>query len=100
MHQQATYWPPGQNDGFGGVTPGAPESLMVRWQDQADQFRDPQGNEFTSSSVVYVPKVLAINGQIMLGAHTGSPPPAAREIRQQYSTVDLDGQVRLTKVVL
>lgn len=101
MHQAATYWPPGGNDGFGGTGYGSPEALQVRWQETSQLFRDAQGNEVTSEAVVYPPKPLLEGGQLLLGTSAAAEPaPDAREIRKVNSTVDLDADQRLTKVML
>lgn len=74
MFQEATYWPPGVNDGFGGVTFGAPVLIMCRWQDNAVLFRDFQGREETSSAIVYPSQPLEVRGYLALGDFTGGVP--------------------------
>lgn len=58
MKQDATYWAPGPNDGFGGQLMLSPILIKCRWQDQAVLFRDTSGREVTSSAVVYVDRDL------------------------------------------
>ena len=101
MHQQATYWPKGAPDGFGGYAYPSPESIRVRWEDKAEIFRDADGSEVTSSAVVYVPRPLQIDGYIVLGTFTGSPIDAgARQIQQTGTTPSLGGNRQLSKVWL
>ena len=101
MRQAATYWPPGQNDGFGGVTYGDPVPVQCRWEDKAEQFRDSEGEEATSSAVVYVDRQLGLNGYIALGEYANGPIDAgARQIRQRFATPSLDGRRVLHKVML
>jgi len=100
LKQDATYFPPLGNDGFGGVAYGAAVAIMCRWQDVAELFRNAQGQEVTSSAVVYVDRTLAIKGKIALGTFTGTPPAAAREIRQAGSSPSVDAQRALLKIWL
>jgi len=81
MNQAATYWAPGANDGFGGVMFGAAVAVMCRWQEKAELFRSPDGQELTSSAVVYVDRLLAVRGKLALGTFVGTPDASAREIR-------------------
>ena len=87
MTQEATYWPPGVPDGFGGLDFSGcmPVLIMCRWQDDAVLFRDAQGREVTSSSIVYVDRDVAVRGFLVLGDHTTELPHrvvGAFEIRQ------------------
>lgn len=106
MRQEATYWPPEGNDGYGGVLLGAPVGLMCRWQDQAVLFRSAEGREETSSAVVYPDRRLAVGGYLALGDGTSVPDPRgqsgldAREIRQAGQSPDLVGSQVLNKVWL
>lgn len=100
LKQDGTYWPPGVNDGFGGVSYGAAVAIKCRWQDVAELFRDAQGQEVTSSAVVYVDRTLALRGKLALGAISGAPPSSAREIRQAGSSPSVDAQRALLKVWL
>jgi hypothetical protein len=75
LNQIATYFPPGQPDGFGGVAFGVPIAIKCRWQNKADVFRNPQGDELTSSAVVYVDRLLEPKGALILGDLTGEETP-------------------------
>lgn len=99
MTQEATYWPPGSNDGFGGVEQGDPEPIKCRWQSSNALFRDADGQEFTASSVVYLAHDVEIKGMLALGNHE-SVPDEAREIRTVHRTLTMDGRITLTKVAL
>lgn len=101
MTQAATYWAPLGNDQFGGVEHAAPVELKVRWQDKAELARDAEGQEFTSSAVVYVPEPLEIKGQLLLGVSIAAEPaPGAREVRQKGQSPNLRGTEVLNKVWL
>lgn len=100
MNQAATYWAPGANDGFGGVAAGAAVAILCRWQDKADLFRSPEGQELVSNAVVYVDRELAVKGKLALGTHVGTPPASAKEIRQTGSSPSLNAGETLLKVWL
>lgn len=101
MRQDATYWPPAGNDGFGGILYGSPEAVKVRWEEKSVLFRDPQGNEVMSNAVIYVSKQLEIKGQLFLGVSASSTPPVgSREIRQVGQSPDLTQTKVLHKVWL
>jgi hypothetical protein len=108
MTQEATYWPPGLPDGFGGLDFAAsvPVLIACRWQDDAALFRDAQGREVTSSAVVYVDRELAMRGCLALGDHTALGAGAlqevagAFEIRQVGKSPSLSGWEALHKVYL
>lgn len=97
--QQATYWPPGSPDGFGGISYGTPVEIMCRWQSDNALYRDAEGQEFTASSVVYLSEGIEVKGQLAKGHHS-TMPDGAREIRNIYETVTLDGRMTLTKAIL
>lgn len=108
MHQAATYWPPGKNDGFGNIdfSDVTPIVIRCRWQDTAVLFRNAQGQEETSSAVVYPDRELMIRGMLALGdesATAGAADPGqagAREIRQVGASPSLAGDEVLHKVFL
>lgn len=103
MTQVATYWPPGANDGFGGVSYGAPVAIKCRWQDKAELFRDAEGQELTSSAVVYVDRPLEAKGYLFEGDSTDADPlsvDGAREVRQIGKSPSLKGSRVLHKVWL
>lgn len=103
MKQNATYWAPGVNDGFGGVSYSAPVYILCRWQDKAELFRDSQGREVTSSAVVYPAVTLLNQGYLMLGVSAELSPvgiAAAKEIRSTGSSPSLSNNQTLNKVWL
>lgn len=98
MFHNATYWPPGENDGYGGLNRGDPENIQCRWQETAELFRDAEGSEVTSSAVIYPEKRLRIGGLLALGHDADQS--GAREIRQVSATSDLTAGYILHKVWL
>ncbi|MGE0366938.1 MAG: hypothetical protein AB7Q00_14520 [Phycisphaerales bacterium] len=68
MSQVATYWPPGQNDGFGGRTRvSAPVAILCRWSDKIDLVKNGQGREVVSNAQVHVDRALAAEGYLVRG---------------------------------
>jgi hypothetical protein len=102
MHQTATYWAPGGNDGFGGQTFAAPVALACRWQDVAEMFRDPQGREVVSEAIVYTAERVAVGGYLFLGSSGEPSPPAlgAKEVRQLDVSPNLRNTEELHKAYL
>lgn len=101
FNQVATYWPPAGNDGFGGVRYGAPEPRRVRWQHDAQLFRDAQGREVVSNAVVYLDAPVVNGGMLYLGSSLElAPPAAALEVRQVAASPDLGATEQLNKAWL
>lgn len=103
MPQVATYWPPGDPDGFGGVVLGPPRPVMCRWQNEQKLFRDKQGQDLMSNAIVYVGEALETTGWLALGEFPDGDPQEledAWEIRQTSATPSLDGDLTLHKVWL
>ena len=103
MSQNATYWSPAGNDGFGGVSYGAPVTLSCRWQDSAVLFRDSKAREATSSAIVYTDSPVSNQGYLFLGTSVEVDPTevaGAFEIRQNSKSPSLSGQITLHKVFL
>ena len=103
MEQDATYWPPGDADGFGGVSYGSPVEIKCRWQDKAELFRDAEGQELTSSAVAYVDRPLEVKGYLFEGTSAVADPlsvDGAREVRQLGKSPSLKGSRVLHKVWL
>lgn len=72
MNQFATYWAPGNNDGFGDVVYNAPPvRIACRWQEKKDLVRNAQGQEVVSSATVYVDRELLPRGYLAFGDLTG-----------------------------
>lgn len=97
MTQDATYYPPAGQNGFGDLSYGAGVAIKCRWQDKADMFRDTEGREVISSAVVYPAYDCAVGGKIGLGAATVAE---ATEIRQRGSSPSLKADQELIKLWL
>lgn len=103
MTQIATYWP------FTGVNEysesqfGAPVGVQCRWEDKAVLFRNAQGQEATSQSIVYINRDVAIKGYLKLGIDASLSPvgiDGAFEIQQVSRSPHLHGHTTLIKVYL
>ena len=98
MRQDATYFPPAGQNGFGDLSFGAGVPVKCRWQNKTDLFRDQQGREVMSSAVVYVAQEVAIGGRLGLG--TVASADDALEIRNVGESPDLRNQFTLVKAWL
>jgi len=114
MPQTATYWcaSGATPDGAGGLdfSRVPPQLVRCRWQDKAVLFRSVDGQELTSSAIVYTDRRVEPRGYLALGDWTelmndeGYVDPAsacnAREIRQIDRSPNLRGTLVLNKVYL
>lgn len=94
LKQDATYWAPGGNDGFGGTIYGAPTPLKVRWEDKTTLFVDVDGKEARARARIYVKNTDVVTaGYIFLGTSTSTAPESvagAFEIRDYRKTPNLN----------
>lgn len=98
MKDDATFWPKDGNDGFGGVEYGAPIVVKCRWQDQQVLARDAEGNEFTSSAIVYTDQALSAEGRLARGEFADATPvDSSREVRQVGESPNLRQTTELHK---
>jgi hypothetical protein len=71
FNQTAVYWPPGIEDGYGGMTYGEPTEVRLRWAIKQEKFLSGSpGNsveEILSSAVVLSETDFEINGRLFLG---------------------------------
>jgi len=65
--QDAIYWSPLGNDGFGNKTYNAPVQLRVRWEKKREMVRDKNGQEVISQAIVYPPTELDLDGFLFEG---------------------------------
>jgi hypothetical protein len=91
LRQKVTYWS-SVPDGFGGYTFTVPHIANSRWEEKAVLFRAPDGEEQTSSAVVYLDIGLEVGDYLYLGESALASPVGLAEthqIRQFYKTPDL-----------
>lgn len=105
MNQAITYWAPGVPDGFGGLdfTSSERDVFQGRWEDKAVLFRDANGQEQTSSAILYLPFKVTVRGYVFLGNDINNLTPqlsgvAYREIRAVGVAPSLDDDQELVKV--
>jgi hypothetical protein len=91
--QDITYWAPdssGATNDFGQAITGNGVLIKGRWEAKVQQIRNPQGDEVTSTSEVYVDRDVAIGGFLKEGDFAGSPLETdAQEIQNLLTTPDL-----------
>lgn len=101
MTQQATYWAPAENDGFGSKTFAEPVVIACRWEDGGDLVRTSDGREISPTSTVYCDRVVELRGYLVAGSHpyVDDPTtiPGSGEIIQVTNTPNLKGTVNLTR---
>lgn len=103
MTQDLTYWAPAGKDGFNQTLFEAPVVLKCRWEDKAVLFRDSQGQEVVSTSVIYPIYHLDLKGYVFRGTSTELNPiglAGAFEIRQSGDSPNLRGTEKLNKVLV
>lgn len=71
MNQQATYWAPAGNDGFGSKVFADPVLIRCRWQNEDNIVKNVDGVEVKTANVVYPDRELSVRGFLALGDHTG-----------------------------
>lgn len=103
MRDTATYWAPGAVGIDGMPTYAAPVTVACRWQNVSVLFKDAQGRDAVSSSVVYPEIPLVIQGYLFQGVSVASDPrtvDTAREIKQHQQSPALTRDLILNKVFL
>lgn len=103
MTQDATYWPFLSVDEFNKPTFGPPALIKCRWQDKQELFRSAEGEQLTSTSVVYPDRALVRKGYLFRGITDTINPRSvsgASQILQISDSPSLDGRRTLHKVLL
>ena len=101
MNQVATYWAISSSDRFGKQVFASPVEIMCRWQDVAVLFKDANGQQRTSSAVIYPDRALSIKGYIKRGSDSSTDPvvvAGAFEILNSGDSPSLNGTITLNKV--
>lgn len=89
LPEKCTIWNPGANDGFGGVSWDGPFVANCRIADSAQQFTDPNGDQLTSTSVLYTDSDKINTGsQVLFRQESGAliPPSESDDVRQLAQT--------------
>ncbi len=103
MHQTLTYWEHLGVDRFGAQSFAAPRQVACRWQDVAVLFRDAQGEQRTSSAVIYPIEQLELKGWVKRGIDYSVNPvgiPGAFQILQKADSPNLSGTITLNNVFI
>lgn len=101
MKQTLTYWAFVSIDRTGRASFASPVQLRCRWQDVAVLFKDAQGQQRTSSAIIYPEYSLGLKGYVKLGADATAEPvglAGAYEILQKGDSPNLRGTTTLNKV--
>ncbi len=103
MKQILTYWEFVSVDRFGKASFAAPVQLRCRWQDVAVLFKDAQGQQRTSSAIIYPEYQLTLKGYVKKGTDNSFEPvglTGAYEILQHGDSPNLSGTITLNKVFI
>ena len=77
-------------DGLGGFTYSTTVTMRGRWEDRNVQFREPNGNEVTSTAIVYTESDVGVGDYLVLGDYIGvaDPTTLATSARvQQFNSI-------------
>ncbi len=91
LKQDVTHWAV-TPDGFGGFSFIAPAPLKGRWEEVAELFRDPAGEEEVSKATVYLSADVVTSDYLFLGTTAAVDPTAIADtfqVRQFHKTPDL-----------
>lgn len=104
LKDDVTYWTVTGANGYGGYNFATPALVKGRWEERAEQFRDPDNEEHVSQSVVYLTLELQVGDYICKGDQTATADPTslsgARPIMQKSSVTDLRRLNSVHKVML
>ena len=106
LNQDVTHWPVNGSDGFGGFLFDAPVKLRGRWEEKAELFITPTGEEVASQAVVYLMDDVTNGDFLALGDFSAVNDPndvptgRAFRIRNYGKTTDLRNLNVLRKVWL
>lgn len=101
----ATFWTVTGDDGFGGLTFGAPVQVSVRWEDIQEDFLNPQGEIQLSKAVVYCPRGTAVKVKdyVLQGTSVETDPTTVQDaelVRQVLKSPDLRAVKMEVRVIL
>ncbi len=104
MHDDVTHWPVTGSDGFGGFTFGTVVKFKGRWEDKNELFIDINGEQATSSAVVYVPSEVPAGDYLALGDKTADADPTTIDgpfrVRAYQRSTSLSGLRSTMRAVL
>lgn len=103
LTQTATYWATSSSNAYGEITHSAPVQILVRWQDEIDNFVDDAGEEFISAAIVYTTQELTENSWLYLGTSSETNPQTqnkAYRIRRRMMSQTPSGDIIVLKNIL
>ena len=108
LREDVTHWPVTGSNGFGGFNFGAPVLLKGRWEEKAELFMDPNGEEVASTAIVYLSADTDVGDYICHGDYVTTPvadptsltTEVTHRIKQGHRTTDLRAVRAIRKVYL
>lgn len=73
--QTITYWAPGSVDEFGDTTVATPVTMKGKWEERAELFLGPDGEEKRGNTVVYLDSDVVNGGFLAQGDQTAQADP-------------------------
>lgn len=91
MLQSVTYW---RSTGTGaeGEVYAAPVTFLGRWEEVAEAFLTPVGEETVSNAIVYCDREIVVGSYLLRGTSVGADPTVvdgACKVRQRVTVPDL-----------
>ena len=89
--QDVTHWIAAPS-GFGGDTFSTPVTIEGRWEERAELFRTPEGEESVSNAIAYLASDVSLGDYLFLGISIVADPTTLAEtfqVRQFHKTPDL-----------
>lgn len=74
LRETLTYWAPASHDHWGKETWNDPVTISGRWEDRAERFATPLGEEAISNAKVFLASGVTVAGWIFSGTSTASDP--------------------------
>ena len=87
--QEITYWAPAEENLYGVEGYEAPVVFRGRWEERQQEAVSPNGDQFISSAVVYVPFDMKIGGYLARGnfENSDTPPMAVAHAIQGWTKI-------------
>ena len=82
--QNCVYWGTPSPDGFGSYTYDTPTEINCRWEDRAELFVTPLGEEAVSQSRVFVDRDVDIGGYLQLTTLESNTPDSPIGVNGAY----------------
>lgn len=74
LNESLTYWSPVSHDAWEAETFNTPVTISGRWEDRAERFATPLGEEAISNAKVYLASGVGVAGWLYCGVSSASDP--------------------------